>query len=103
MMASCRLLRTGVIVCGCLLAAASEPSAAGIGGIWDAIVVVNKVEITFRFEIVQNGTRAEGFFFEGDRKAGSTSGTFDNGTRSLGYDQLNTTHEAPYHRYRLRG
>jgi len=103
MMASCRLLRTGVIVCGCLLAAASEPSAAGIGGIWDAIVVVNKVEIPFRFEIVQNGTRAEGFFFEGDRKVGSTSGTFDNGTLRLEYDHLNTTLEATYDGDRLRG
>jgi len=97
------LLRASVMVCGCLLAAASGSSAAGIAGVWDAVVVVNKVEVPFRFEIVQNGNRVEGFFFEGGKKVGSTSGTFENGMLRLEYDHLNTTLEATFDGDRLRG
>ena len=35
-------------------------------------------EIPFRLEIAQNGAQVQGFFFEGDRKVGSTSGAFEN-------------------------
>jgi thiol-disulfide isomerase/thioredoxin len=103
-MASSRaLLRVSLAVCGCLLAAADGASAAGIAGLWDAVVVANKVEVPFRFEIVQKGNLVEGFFFEGDRKVGSTSGTFENGVLRLEYDHLNTTLEATIDGDRLRG
>jgi hypothetical protein len=52
------------------------PAAAAttsITGLWDAAVVINQVEIPFRFEISQSGSQVQGFFFEGDRKIGSTS------------------------------
>jgi hypothetical protein len=55
-------------------------STPRIAGLWDArIVTANQVEIPFRFEIVQSANRVQGFFFEGDRKVGSTSGSFQNG------------------------
>ncbi len=84
-----------------LLAALPAPSAPQvkapkIAGLWDAAVVANQAEIPFRFEIAQNGAQIQGFFFEGDRKVGSTSGAFENGKLRLEYDFLNTTLEATF-------
>jgi thiol-disulfide isomerase/thioredoxin len=86
-----------------LLTTKPVASASGMTGLWDAIVVANNVEVPFRFEIVQNGPQVEGFFFEGDRKVGSTSGSFENGTLRLEYDFLNTTLEARLNGDQLRG
>ena len=96
-------MRTTILVCVCLLAAAPGAAAAGIAGLWDGVVVANNVEVPFRFEIAQNGSRVEGFFFEGDRKVGSTSGSFENGVLKLEYDFLNTTMEATLGGDQLRG
>ncbi len=76
---------------------------ARIDGLWDATVVVNKVEVPFRFEIAHNGSQVQGFFFEGDQKIGSTSGSFANGALKLDYDFLNTTLEATLDGDQLRG
>jgi thiol-disulfide isomerase/thioredoxin len=65
--------------------------ASSIDGLWDAIVVANGTDIPFRFEISTNGAETQGFFFEGDRKVGSTSGRFFDGALTLDYDFLNTT------------
>ena len=61
--------------------------------LWDAVLTTGSAEIPFRFEIVTSGKDAQGFFFEGDRKVGSTSGTFADGTYKFAYDFLNTTLE----------
>src|SRR5690349_62997 len=50
-------------------------SATNIAGLWDAEIVADQLQIPFRFEIDQNGNQVQGFFFEGDRKIGSTSGS----------------------------
>src|SRR5580765_6555617 len=69
-------------------------AAASVDGLWDAIVVVaGGTEVPFRFEIVTKGTDAQGFFFEGDRKVGSSAGTFADGALKLKYNHLNTTLE----------
>jgi thiol-disulfide isomerase/thioredoxin len=68
--------------------------ASSINGLWDAIVVANGTDIPFRFEIATNGAEAQGFFFEGDRKIGSTTGSFVDGVLKLEYDFLNTTLDA---------
>jgi thiol-disulfide isomerase/thioredoxin len=70
---------------------AAEPRT--IAGLWDAVIVANGVEVPFRFEIATNGTTVQGFFFEGDRKVGSTAGNFADGMLTLEYDFLNTTLE----------
>jgi thiol-disulfide isomerase/thioredoxin len=69
----------------------AEPST--IAGLWDAVIVANGVEVPFRFEIASNGTIVSGSFFEGDRKVGSTAGSFADGMLTLEYDFLNTTLE----------
>jgi thiol-disulfide isomerase/thioredoxin len=76
--------------------APSPGAASSIDGLWDAIIVANGVEIPFRFEIATHGSAAQGFFFEGDRKVGSTSGSFADGVVKLEYDFLNTTLEATF-------
>src|SRR6202049_2840807 len=99
-----KLMRKLLLISAFLLTALPVASAAGtITGRWDAVVVANKVEVPFRFEIAQNGTQVQGFFFEGDRKIGSTSGTFENGILQLDYDFLNTTLQATLNGDRLQG
>ena len=75
-------------------AAPGVNAASGIDGLWDAIVVASGTDIPFRFEIATKGTEAQGFFFEGDTRVGSTSGTFTDGVLKLEYDFLNTVLEA---------
>jgi thiol-disulfide isomerase/thioredoxin len=95
-------MRRALIVSALLLTAlpitsAPQIRAPKISGLWDAVAVVaDQAEIPFRFEIAQNGAQIQGFFFEGDRKVGSTSGAFENGKLTLGYDFLNTTLEATF-------
>src|SRR5262245_46459948 len=67
----------------------AQPSS--LSGLWDATVIANDVEVPFRFEIVSTGQTAEGFFFEGDRKVASTSGSYVGEVLTLEYDHLNTT------------
>jgi thiol-disulfide isomerase/thioredoxin len=79
-----------------MLAAAllvASPAYAQVNGLWDAVIVSNGTEIPFRYEIAVKGAEAQGFFFEGDRKVGSSSGTFADGVVTLDYDHLNTTLE----------
>jgi thiol-disulfide isomerase/thioredoxin len=84
----------------CLIVASlsSLPLAAEprVEGLWDAVVVAGQAEIPFRFEIAQTGDRVQGFFFEGDKKIGSTSGSFVGGKLQLEYEFLNTTLAATF-------
>ncbi len=77
-----------------LLPATPVQTAGSINGLWDAVVVTTDSDVPFRFEISTNGHEAQGFFFEGDRRVGSSSGTFVDGALKLEYDHLNTTLEA---------
>jgi thiol-disulfide isomerase/thioredoxin len=71
-------------------------SASNITGLWDAKIVANQLEIPFRFEIAQNGDQVQGFFFEGDRRIGSSSGSLAGGHLILEYDILETTLEVTF-------
>jgi thiol-disulfide isomerase/thioredoxin len=89
-----------------LLAALWIPIAAraqGPAGLWDAAVVVNGLEIPFRFEIAVNGPEVSGWFFNGDEKVLSTGGTFDNGSLVLKFDHYATSVEASLVNGRLAG
>ena len=84
--------------------ASQQPStSASINGLWDAIVVANGADVPFRFEIVSGRDGPQGFFFEGDRKIGSTSGSFADGVLTLEYDFLNTVLETRLDGDRLVG
>jgi len=83
------------VAAGCTRAPVTPaPPPPDLTGLWDAVTVANGVEVPFRFEIAQHGRQADGYFFEGDRKVGSTSGSFADGALTLDYDFLNTTLQA---------
>lgn len=97
-------LRWAVATIGiCLFSAGGAASTSRIVGRWDAMVVVNSVEVPFRFEIAQNDRDVVGFFFEGNRKVASTSGRFENDALTLEYDFLNAVLEARVEGEELRG
>jgi thiol-disulfide isomerase/thioredoxin len=85
--------KLSVVLAAVLLAAAGSlalPSTAAgqsLAGLWDATVVVNKNEIPFRFEIAGDGAAIKGSFFNGDEKVTSTSGSLDNGSLTLNFDE----------------
>jgi thiol-disulfide isomerase/thioredoxin len=90
-----------LLIASTLLIASSVPAArqsvrapSSISGLWDAVIVTNGANVPFRFEIVSGSTGTQGFFFEGDRRVGSTSGRFADGVLTLDYEFLNTTLEA---------
>jgi thiol-disulfide isomerase/thioredoxin len=97
------LIHTVLFCAACTVGSVPVASAAGISGLWDAIVVANQVDVPFRFEIAQTGSHADGWFFEGDRRVASTSGSFDNGVMKLEFDFLNTILEATFDGDQLRG
>jgi thiol-disulfide isomerase/thioredoxin len=92
-----------------LPAAAQTPASAkgsgdaGLAGLWDAAVVVNGLEIPFRFQISNTGSNVSGWFFNGDEKVLSTGGKFENGSVVLNFDHYATSLEASLVNGRLAG
>ena len=95
------LLAVIVAVIGFAPSAAAQP----INGLWDAAVLVNNgaLEIPFRFELSGSGSNVKGFFFNGDDKTASTSGSFANGKLSLSFDELGTKLDATLKDGRFEG
>jgi peroxiredoxin len=83
--------------------AAAQTAQGNPSGLWDAVVRIGRIEIPFRYEIAVRGTQAQGFFFEGDQKIGSSGGSFINGILKIDYDHLNTTLEARFQGGQLVG
>jgi len=71
-------------------------TTAGPDGLWSAVIVAGKAEVPFQFEVRHTANNWQGFFFEGDRKIGSTSGEYSEGTLRLQYEYLNTTLTAKF-------
>lgn len=87
-------------------AQAAVDSARGqpqLAGLWDAAVVVNGLEIPFRFEISGAGPSLAGSFFNGDEKVMSTGGKFENGALTLNFDHYATAVDAALRDGRLAG
>ncbi len=100
-----RVIRSAGMACiVCFLFAASAAGAEDrIAGLWDAVVVVGQAEIPFRLEIAQTKDGVRGFFFEGNQKIGSTSGSFADGKLQLEYEFLNSTLGATFDGEKLEG
>jgi thiol-disulfide isomerase/thioredoxin len=81
---------------------AQAPSQS-LSGLWDAAVVVNGLEIPFRFEIGGTGASITGSFFNGDEKVTSTGGKYENGALTLNFDHYATQIEAGLVNGRLAG
>jgi thiol-disulfide isomerase/thioredoxin len=81
----------------------SGGAGSSVAGLWDAAVVVNGLEIPFRFEIAGSGANVSGWFFNGDEKVLSTDGKFENGSLLLHFDHYATVVEASLVNGRLAG
>jgi thiol-disulfide isomerase/thioredoxin len=86
----CKLLLMTLSVCRVL------PAQSELDGLWNATVAVGQAEVPFGFEITHTGDQWQGFFFEGDRRIGSTSGTYAARTLHLDYEFLNVTLTATF-------
>ena len=82
---------------------ANHPPAARLAGEWNATVTLGTAEIPFRFEISAKGTDLQGFFFEGERKIGSSSGKYEDGKIQFDYEHLNSTLAATFNGETLDG
>lgn len=71
--------------------------------LWDATVLVNEVEIPFRFELTQKGGRASGAFFNGDERVRSTAGAFENSQLTLEFAHYATKLQARWDGTTLTG
>ena len=74
-----------------------------LAGLWDATVVVGDVTVPFRMEIAGTGSSVKGSFFNGDQKVTSTTGSFENGSLVLSFDEYETKLEATLKDGRLEG
>ena len=77
--------------------------APSIAGRWDAVVIVNDVEIPFRFDVSADDSRVSGSFFNGDERIQSTGGTFVDDALTLTFDHYATRVEARLIDGRLEG
>ena len=75
-----------------------------IAGLWDATVIVNSVEIPFRFEIGDaSAKKASGAFFNGEERVLSTGGTFDGSALTLEFAHYAAKLSATYDRGEFNG
>ncbi len=96
-------LLTVVVVAALVAIPTGARAQASPAGLWDAAVVVNGLEIPFRFEITGDGANVSGWFFNGNEKVLSTGGTFENGSLVLNFDHYATAVEAALVHGRLAG
>jgi len=77
--------------------------APPVAGLWDAVVVVNGLEIPFRFEIVGEGPATKASFFNGDRRITSTRSQIEDGVLVLSFDQYASRLQVTYRDGQLVG
>jgi thiol-disulfide isomerase/thioredoxin len=73
-----------------ILAMAPAALAQPLNGVWDARIDFNGVEIPFKIEFAGEGAHFRGWFFNGDERETSTSGTFEHGSLDLRFDDYAT-------------
>ncbi len=95
-------LRASALLLAVAAVAHAADTAAPIGR-WDAIVVVNGLDIPFRFDITATGKGVVGAFVNADQKIASTKGTFDNDVLTLRFEQYAATLQATYRDGQLEG
>ena len=69
-----------------LLLLAPAAWAQSVSGLWDATIDFNGIEIPFRFELAGDGANIKGWFFNGDDREISNSGSLENGNLVLSFD-----------------
>jgi thiol-disulfide isomerase/thioredoxin len=79
--------RAGALVAFLALIFACGTSAQALSGLWEGTVVVDGLTIPFRIEISGIGPNVTGAFINGDEKITSTSGSFQDDSLVLNFDQ----------------
>lgn len=77
-------------VLGLSFSALAQP----LEGLWSATIATNNRQIPFRIGFSGDGANVKGWFFNGDEKVLSTSGTLENGVLTLRFDDYATKLEA---------
>jgi peroxiredoxin len=79
-----------------LLALGAAAQAQSLTGTWQAAITINDKEFPFRLELATDSAKgtAQGWFFNGDVRVPSTSGSFQNGTLLLNFDHIATKFQA---------
>jgi thiol-disulfide isomerase/thioredoxin len=98
-----RLFTVAIVLALAAPALNAQTPSTSVAGLWDAAVVVNGLEIPFRFEIGGSGSSITGSFFNGDEKVTSTGGKFENGALTLNFDHYATQIDAVVLNGRLTG
>jgi thiol-disulfide isomerase/thioredoxin len=60
--------------------------AQSVAGLWDATITYNDTDIPFKLELSGSGANVKGWFFNGDNREVSNSGTIENGSLVLSFD-----------------
>src|ERR1700685_4104681 len=87
------------VVLGLSCSALAQP----IQGLWNATITVNDQQIPFRIGFSGDGAYVKGWFFNGDEKVLSTSGTLEDGTLALRFDHYAARLEAKLQNGALEG
>jgi thiol-disulfide isomerase/thioredoxin len=74
----------------CALGIAPAMLAQSLTGVWDAKINFNGVEIPFKIEFAGDGKNIRGWFFNGEERETSSSGTFEHGSLDLRWDDYAT-------------
>ncbi len=74
------IMATILALCG------SVASAQSLTGLWDATIDAGGTAIPFRLGLSGSGADVKGWFFNGDEREMSTSGTFENGVLVLNFE-----------------
>jgi thiol-disulfide isomerase/thioredoxin len=69
-----------------IFAIAPAAMAQSLAGLWDATITANGRDIPFRMQFSGEGQKVTGYFFNGDERVASTSGSFENGSLTVIWD-----------------
>lgn len=69
-------LATALLLSSVYSVVGAAQATASPSGLWDATVHINTIDVPFEFGIAIKGDQASGWFFNGDQKVVSTSGSF---------------------------
>lgn len=92
--------RLGILALACL---APIATAQELAGVWDAMIKFDGVEIPFRIGFSRDDGKVQGWFYNGDQKVASTSGTYNHGLLTLDFAHYATKLEANLKDGKLQG
>ena len=98
-----RVLAPAVLIALAAFGKAEAGEKPALAGAWRAAVVVNNVDVPFRFEIVETRGALTGVLFDGDKRIVSSRGRFLDNVLTLPFPQYGARIEAALRDGRLDG